>query len=283
MERFSRSARIGHVERLPISAIVVGLNEAHFLTRCLDSISFCSEILYVDLGSSDKSLRIAEKFASKTISHPLVPSGEHAVANVFSLAQNDWILFIDPDESLDARLRQDVVQKFLELKDDSELGALSAPWQFYFKGRKLNGTPWGGRRPRTFLAHRARFRFTPETHRGRLLIEGFKETLVESEGEITHQWSNSWQSLLHKHIRYLRTEGGSRYRRGDRISFGGIVAAVPRIFASTFRTFDARDGALGFGLSWFFIAYKLFALGALWSHQARSRRETSFLNNSRKG
>lgn len=254
--------------KLPISAIIVGLDEAHLLEGCFDGITFCDEIIYVDLGSADNSLQIAQRYGATTRGHPLVPSGEYVVASVHPEAKNDWILFIDPDEHLDHILQEDVVRAFSERQGDSGIGSFSAPWQFYFKGKKLHGTPWGMRRPRPFLGHRGRFSFTAETHRGRVLLQGYSEFSIDSEGSIHHFWSSSWRQLISKHMRYLTTEGGSRFRRGDRISLGGVIARVPGIFWETFvRHSDLRDGPRGIGLNLLWSGYKSLALLAVFRYQ----------------
>lgn len=258
--------------KLPISAIVVGLNESKHLSTCLPSIAFCDEIIYVDLGSEDNSVEMAKQFGASVRPHPLVPSGEHAVANVYREAKNSWILFVDPDERLDSTLQIDLKIAFEIHKFDPTVGVFSAPWQFYFKEFVLYGTPWGGRRPRMFLAHKERFLFLPETHRGRILRPEFRGVVLESEGCIHHFWSDSWISLIRKHVRYLKTEGGSRYRRGDRVSLGGVIVAFPGILANTFRKTDRRDGLRGFGLNLLWVFYKCQALLNLWLFQQLLRK-----------
>jgi glycosyltransferase involved in cell wall biosynthesis len=250
--------------KLRVTAIVVGLNEADVLGRCLDSIAFCEELIYVDLGSTDNSLEIAANAGATILHHPRVPSGEYAISNVYRDAKYSWILFVDPDEFLDEELQDDLRREFENCRINETVGVFSVPWQFYFKQKKLHGTPWGGRRPRMMLAHSSRFDFLPETHRGRILRPGFTERIIESDGNLNHFWSNSWSSLIQKHLRYLKTEGGSRYRRGDRISLGGIVVAIPKVFVATFKKLDKRDGVRGVGLSLLWSIYMSQALLNLW-------------------
>lgn len=265
---------------LPITAIVVGLNEAPLLKTCLPTLGHCQEIVYVDLGSSDDSVATAEAHGARVFHHPRVPSGEYVVATAQGWAKNEWILFLDPDEQLDSRLQEELVNRFPELQRQPSLGAISAPWQFYFKNKPLFGTAWGGRRPRLFIAHRERFLFTPETHRGRKLRNGFDSAHLDGGGQIDHYWSDSWRKLLAKHVRYLKTEGGSRYRRGDRISLGGLFVASARIVRKTYGSFwDPRDGLRGFLLAQLWITYNSLALVNLWLYPLTSRRKQQGLAN----
>ncbi len=62
------------MDKIDISAIVVGFNESSLLPNCFQSIAFCKEINYFDLESSDNSVEIA--------------------ATVFILKKNNHNLFI---------------------------------------------------------------------------------------------------------------------------------------------------------------------------------------------
>ena len=270
----SHSWKVALVQKstVPVSAIIVGLNEARLLEQCLKGIDFCDEILYFDLNSSDDSLRVAEKFGAAVENHSWVPSGEYVVAEMQFRARHDWVLFIDPDEFIDDSLKRDIVATFSKFREDDKVGSFSAPWQFFFKSRKLYGTPWGGTKQRVFLAHRDRFELLPETHRGRRSVAGFSNIEIASEGSIRHFWSDSWLQLLKKHLRYLATEGGSRYRRGDKLSFISLLRVIPRTFVMTFSNYsDSRDGINGLALNLLWATYKSLSLFELWRVSATSR------------
>lgn len=46
---------------LKITAIVITRNEEEMLGKCLDSLSFCDEIIVVDSNSTDSTVRIAKE------------------------------------------------------------------------------------------------------------------------------------------------------------------------------------------------------------------------------
>lgn len=264
------------VTSLPITAIVVGLNEGHLLERCLDAISFCDELIYVDLGSTDSSIEIAESSNARVVMHPKVPIGEYALASAQQWAANDWILFIDPDEVIDDSLVGLILDRFPALLKQPKVGAVAAPWQFYFKKQPLYGTPWGGLRYKTFIAHRDRFQIAPVVHRGRFLRDGYDCENFDGGGQIDHYWSDSWPKLVSKHWRYLKLEGASRYLRGDRISLGGIIVSLPRTAAKTLKLLDSRDGYRGLLLSGLWLVYSFGALCSLWVYSLfRDRQRKS--------
>ena len=80
-----------------ISALITTFNESRFLEECLSRLSFCDEIVLVDLGSTDNCLEIARKYGAKILFHELVPFAEKVRDYAISNARNDWVLFTDPD------------------------------------------------------------------------------------------------------------------------------------------------------------------------------------------
>lgn len=93
------------MNKLSISTILIGFNETKKIGRCLNSIAFSKEVVYVDSGSSDDSVIITAKFANKIFKYKLVSAVEFAHAVVFvPKLKYDWILYFVPDEVLDFKL-----------------------------------------------------------------------------------------------------------------------------------------------------------------------------------
>ncbi|MGZ3745130.1 MAG: glycosyltransferase family 2 protein [Pseudobdellovibrionaceae bacterium] len=98
-------------KKLPISLVVVTLNEEANIERCLRSVSFASEILVVDSFSSDRTLDIAQKMGAKVLQEKWRGYGPQKAFAV-SQAQNDWILSLDADEALSPELQQEIRERF---------------------------------------------------------------------------------------------------------------------------------------------------------------------------
>jgi glycosyltransferase involved in cell wall biosynthesis len=85
-----------------ISACLIVRNEEACLARCLESImNVVDEIVVVDTGSTDNTVRIAEEHGAWV--HHLEWQGDFAKARNFSLskATRDWCLVIDADEEFE--------------------------------------------------------------------------------------------------------------------------------------------------------------------------------------
>ena len=71
------------------TSIVVTYNEANRLRECLKSLSFCDQMLVVDLGSGDNSVEIAQEYGAEVLHHEWVPLVEKVWPIVVPLARID--------------------------------------------------------------------------------------------------------------------------------------------------------------------------------------------------
>ncbi|MCH6201349.1 hypothetical protein MMU07_17330 [Aquiflexum sp. LQ15W] len=255
--------------KLAISAMVVGYNEDIFLQKCLDSISFCEEIIYIDLGSSDNSIETAKRFASKIIKRPIAPSGEYIQSEVIHTTKYDWVIFIDPDEVVDITLAANIISLFTQLNNQRKVGAILVPWQFYFKKRTLKGTVWGGANKKYLLVHKKRFIFLPITHYGRKVKEGYQTFEISYNKARTnilhHYWMNSYKVFIKKHQRYLKNEARDQFNTGKRMGIKKAFLMPWNAFKESFiHKKGYKDGWIGLFLSVFWAYYQTsIAVGLL--------------------
>lgn len=91
-----------------ISAVIITLNEAANIERCIRSlISLADEILVADSGSDDGTVDIARKLGARVIQiewEGFAPSKNKANQQ----AQFDYILSLDADEELSQELRESI-------------------------------------------------------------------------------------------------------------------------------------------------------------------------------
>lgn len=78
------------------TAILHTLNDAAVLGRALESLRPCDEILVVDHGSRDTTLRVAREYgAGIRLATPELLLSDH-----LALARHDWVFCLLPSESL---------------------------------------------------------------------------------------------------------------------------------------------------------------------------------------
>ena len=94
---------------MKISAVILTKNEEKNIKACIESLSFCDEILIVDSNSSDWTREIARKAGAKVQTHELAQNFSGLRNYGLSIAKNDWILFVDADERMTPSLRDEIL------------------------------------------------------------------------------------------------------------------------------------------------------------------------------
>lgn len=253
--------------KLPVSVFVVSKNEGHLLEDCLHSVSpYCDETIVVDLKSVDNTVAVAQKYNAKVLTIDPIPLVEIIHAKYIKEAKNSWVLICDPDETLSSNLISEL-ERILHTSPEEALnsiGEIYSPCLYYFKGKRLKGTIWGGTNFRTLLVHKDRFRFTESVHKGRILLEGYKRLTISERNDqhINHYWMQSYTQLFKKHARYLKNEGKAKSENGEVTSIKKIVKKPTKAFKeSYFKKKGYKDGAIGLFLSifsaWYFTSAEI--------------------------
>lgn len=262
---------------IEVTAVVAGLNEGKLLRRCLASLNFCNEVIYLDLGSSDNSIKVAESFpnvSSRVIDR--VPAVEEIHSELKKYTHSEWVLIIDPDEVIDPELCMQLTKELNPSDLPSDVGAIEVPEVYYFKRKKLQGGIWGGTKFRTLIVNQQRFNFTNSVHSGRHLKPGFVSHRIGQVGNnlIHHYWSNSYLQLFSKHKRYLKLEGPVRFANGQRIQKIELRGVPINEFKSAYFTLGGKhDGVRGLLLAALWGWYQWEASKALYREQLKSKLE----------
>ncbi len=257
---------------MKISALVVAYNEEKRLRECLRSISFCEQVVVVDLGSTDNSVAIAKEFATDLINHKLVPVVEEIWSEIIPLLKYDWILRTDPDEIFP----EDIISKVenIILSNNTDVGILTVPYRYYFLGKPLYYTIWGMMHSVPKIINRQRINLHGHVHHGITLKNGFTsiDIISDNSSAIKHYWADSYKQLFEKHYRYIKNEGKARYERGERFSiFLCIRNPVVAIVNSMFICKGWKEGFVGVFLSFFFGWYVFMSLLSLGFYEWREK------------
>lgn len=91
-----------------ISAVVLTHNDEGILTRTLESLTWCDEIVVIDDYSTDSTRSVAQKFTSAIFSRRV--NGDFSEQRNFGLskAKGEWILFVDSDEVVSDTLIKEI-------------------------------------------------------------------------------------------------------------------------------------------------------------------------------
>lgn len=119
------------------SVTIITLNEERNLRSCLESVRWADEVVIVDSGSTDGTLKIAEEFRCRVVHNPW--PGMRAQKNLANdHAAGPWILNLDADERLSPELQREV-QSILS---NPEFDGYSFPRQNFFLGKWMQHGGW---------------------------------------------------------------------------------------------------------------------------------------------
>ncbi|MEO7149030.1 MAG: glycosyltransferase family 2 protein [Rhodanobacteraceae bacterium] len=193
-----------------LSACIITLNEADRIAACLDSLTFCDEILVVDSGSDDGTRELAAARGARVFEHAF--EGYRAQKD-FAVAQAsyDWVLCLDADERVTPTLR-----KSIEVARDGGF-ADAAGFRFarateYFGAFLRHGNAYPDRVLRLFDRRRGGWRGTREIHE-HAIVDGAVRTLA---GDLEHRAYRSLDDQLARLRHYAATMAEHMHESGRR-------------------------------------------------------------------
>jgi glycosyltransferase involved in cell wall biosynthesis len=99
-----------------ISVVILTKNEEKNIERCLNSISFCDEIIIVDDFSTDNTDNQISKIKNQNDKLNIKIIKKHLIDDFsvqrnfgMSKAKNDWVLFVDADEEVTQELKNEII------------------------------------------------------------------------------------------------------------------------------------------------------------------------------
>ena len=92
---------------MKLSAVLIALNEERNVGECLESLSFCDEIIVVDSGSSDRTVEEASAHTKKVFRSKFE---NYSAQKNFGIQQaaGDWVLLVDADERVSRSLAAEI-------------------------------------------------------------------------------------------------------------------------------------------------------------------------------
>jgi glycosyltransferase involved in cell wall biosynthesis len=195
-----------------VSVLLLTFNEAEALPRCLASLTWCDDILVVDSGSTDETVRIAERAGARVVYRQFDNfANQRNFGLMHGELRHEWVLHLDADEVI----TPDFLTRLSELAPPPEIDAYRVPSKLMLYETWLRHA---GMYPsfQVRLGHRDRLRFKQVGH-------GQREDLpVERVGTfdepyLHYNFSHGLANWLRKHVRYAEDEAELlvRTRRGE--------------------------------------------------------------------
>lgn len=244
-----------------ISVCIVSFNEASKLNNCLKSIvDFADEIVVLDLGTIDDTKKVCQKYDAKIFKHKFVPFVELVRNYSVSRANGDWILILDPDETISLDLKE----KLKEIVKDNNLDAVNIPRKNIFFNKWIAHSNWWPDRQIRFFKKR-KVLWSNKIHAypivsGKILNLEAKESLA-----ITHFGYESITQFIDRQNRYSTIEAENLHKMGVRFSLKLLFwKPIRELIVRFIRHAGFLDGTLGFSLTFLMMIYQLEVMIKLW-------------------
>jgi glycosyltransferase involved in cell wall biosynthesis len=196
-----------------ISSIVITFNEQERIQACLESVaSFSDEIIVVDSHSTDATVDIARKFATRVIEHDWLGYGRQKQL-ALEAATRPWVFSIDADEVASPELQAEI----RSLPLDCDGYEVARP--VWYLGRWIRHSGWyPGYVLRLFPKERGSF--TGDAVHESVRVTGPTRRL---RGDLLHY---SYRDVAHhvaKMNEFTTLSAGQMYGEGRRAGLGSLV------------------------------------------------------------
>jgi glycosyltransferase involved in cell wall biosynthesis len=238
---------------IDLSIILITLNEGKRLRDCLSRLPKGAEIIVVDSGSSDETIKIAETFEAKVVVRTFDNYANQRNASLEHATRN-WVFWVDPDEVVSQELATKI-EAMVEKKASPNI-AYRIRRKLVFMEKTLNFGKSSDRPLRLFM--RQKGSFVGDIHETVVLQPGKVETL---NGELYHY---SYESLTDYFSRFNRYTSAIAQRNCSAGRTVTLIEATLRPIWEFFYRYVFRagflDGYPGFvyaALSSFYVFVKL--------------------------
>jgi glycosyltransferase involved in cell wall biosynthesis len=253
--------------RPKVSGVVTSFNEEHNIAECLESLSWCDEIIVVDSFSSDHTPEIAQGYANVRFFQRTY-YGAGAQKNwALQHVANDWIFLLDSDERCTPELRAEI-EVLLARGPDHD--AYMVNRNVYILGKRIRYSGWQHdrvarlfRRGTAFYGNRRVHSVLQTTGESPLLDNAIEHYMVEK----------SFDDYAFRLAKYGYWNAAQCWRDGERTNAVEVLLRPVWRFARTYLLqLGFLDGALGvvFCLLQAYSTYMKFAI--LWGWQVNDAR-----------
>lgn len=228
-----------------ISAIVHTYNEENNLDRCLSSLTWVSEIMVVDMGSTDKTLQIASNYKAKIFPHPYTGFVEPARNFGIKKAQGPWILIVDADEEIPRTLENYLLS---QTEDDSK-DYFRIPRQNIVFGKWIKHSGWWPDYQIRFFK-KGSVTWTDEIHGVPMTKGNGVDLEAEKELSIIHHNYQTIDQFITRLNRYTSIYAKELFIKNEKFSTKNLFQTPVKEFINRFFLWEGyKDGLHGVALS----------------------------------
>jgi len=249
---------------MKLSIIVLTHNSQHKIKGCLNSAKQADEIIIVDSGSTDDTLKIAKKYTAKIYSHQLTSFASQRTWGTQKVT-SDWFMFLDDDERISKQLFQEIKSTI----KNTFHSAFRFKRQNYFLGKKITHSGyWPDWQTRLFKSSKFK-KITGASHEQ----PHFNGSLGDFSNPLLHLANRSIAAGLLKSYLWTKSEAEAFYKANHpSISWWRLIKVM--LWEFCFRYFKQKgfkDGYVGFVEAIVQAINKFFIYQQIWELQHQQK------------
>jgi glycosyltransferase involved in cell wall biosynthesis len=186
---------------MKVSTLLLTFNEQHNLSRCLEALDWCDDIIVVDSGSTDDSVEILRRAGARVLHRPFDNfSNQRNFGLEEGKPRHEWVLHLDADEVATREFHK----RLAVFEPEDGIDAYRVPSKIMLHGHWLRHA---GMYPtyQVRLGHRDRLRFRQVGHGQREDLPPASVGLFD-EPYLHYNFSHGLSAWLRKHLRYAEDE-----------------------------------------------------------------------------
>lgn len=208
---------------VPLTVVVLTLDEEVNIARCLASVAWADQVVVVDSGSTDETVPLAVAAGADVIEQPWLGfSSQREFALRLPEVRNDWVYFVDADEFVSPQLAAEVAARLRV----TGCAAFTHRLRLVFLGTWIRHCGWYSGSWVVRLVDRGHAKYDGSLVGERAQVDGPVGRLLNDIVDDDRKGLACW---LHKHVRYAELE---QRRRG-----------LPLPVRERLRRFRSRGGA----------------------------------------
>ena len=252
-----------------ISAIVLTRESEGVIEDCLKSLTWVNQIVVVDSGSKDKTIKIAEKYGAKFVISKEDGFSEKRNKGAEEVTE-EWLLYIDSDERVTPQLRNEISKLISNFQFPiSNVVAYAIPRKNIILGREMkHGGWWPDYVKRLFLKSKFK-RWKGELHEE----PQFEGELGHLESPLVHLKHDNLSDMVDKTNEWSEIEARLMYKAGHpNMNVARFLSAMTREFWLRMVKYRAfLDGAEGIMYAFYQVYSRFISYAKLWEKQLQAK------------
>ncbi len=223
-----------------ISGLVITLNEEKNIEEVIQNLDFVDEIIIVDSFSTDKTVDIIKKYPTVKLVQNVFENYTSQRNLALEYANNDWILFIDADERITKKLKNEIIEI---VNNNTVHTAFSFYRKFMFQGKHLRFSGWQtDKNIRLFQKGKAEYISDKLVHE-KLNVNGSVGILKH---KLVHYSYTDYESYKQKMIYYGKLKAKELFIKGTKPTlFHFVIKPIYKFFHSYIIRLGILDGKKG--------------------------------------